>query len=87
MPDTAAGRLQPSPSLSLGAHFDGRGTHFGVFSEQAERIELCLFDAAGRYETRLAMPECTNGVWHGYLRGARPGTLYGYRAQIGRAHV
>jgi glycogen operon protein len=80
MHETAADRLQPSPSLAPGAHWDGRGTHFAVFSEQAERIELCLFDAAGRHETRLAMPECSNGIWHGYLPGARPGTLYGYRA-------
>ena len=80
MPDSTADRLLPSPQLALGAHWDGRGTHFAVFSAQAERVELCLFDAAGRHETRLAMPDCSNGVWHGYLPGARPGTLYGYRA-------
>jgi isoamylase len=80
MPETLADRLLPSTLHTLGAHWDGRGTHFTVFSESAENMELCLFDAAGRHETRLAMPECTNGVWRGYLPGARPGTLYGYRA-------
>ncbi len=76
-----ADRLLPSLPHPLGAHWDGRGTHFAVFSENAERIELCLFDSTGRHETaRLAMPECTDGTWHGYLPGAGPGTLYGYRA-------
>lgn len=75
--------LPPEASHSsgpLGAHWDGRGTHFALFSEAAERIELCLFDAGGRHETRLAMPECIDGIWRGYLPQARPGQLYGYRA-------
>ena len=80
MTDSTADRLQPSAPHPLGAHWDGRGTHFAVFSEHAERVELCLFEAGGRHETRLPMPDCTDGVWHGYLPGARPGTLYGYRA-------
>ena len=75
-----ADRLQPSAPYPLGAHWDGRGTHFAVFSEHASRVELCLFDPAGRHETRLWMPECTDGIWHGYLANARPGQLYGYRA-------
>ena len=66
----------------LGAHWDGRGTHFAVYSESAERIELCLFDAGGRHEQRLAMPDCADGVWRGYLPNARPGQLYGYRAYV-----
>jgi glycogen operon protein len=81
MPKSVADRLQRTPPDPLGAHWDGRGTHFAVFSERAERMELCLFDSAGRHETaRLLMPECTDGVWHGYLPGAGRGTLYGYRA-------
>ncbi len=80
MPEAPADRLLPSTLHTLGAHWDGRGTHFAVYSENAEAVELCLFDAAGRHETRLVMPECTDGVWRGYLPGARPGTLYGYRA-------
>jgi isoamylase len=52
-----------------------------MFSEHAVKVELCLFDASGRHETaRIPLPECTNEVWHGYLPGARPGALYGYRA-------
>ncbi len=78
---TLADRLVPSPDARLGATTDGRGTHFAVFSEHAERIELCIFDESGRHEiTRLPLPACTNGVWHGYLSGAQSGLLYGYRA-------
>jgi isoamylase len=80
MPEITADRLLPSAWPALGPHWDGRGTHFAVFSEQAERIELCLFDNPGRHETRLLLPECSDGVWRGYLPGAGPGTLYGYRA-------
>jgi isoamylase len=68
---------QPYP---LGAHFDGRGTHFAVFAEDASRVDLCLFDHQGRHEqARLAMPDCIDGVWAGYLEGLRPGQRYGYR--------
>jgi glycogen operon protein len=62
----------------LGATFDGRGTNFSVFSEVAERVELCLFDDDGR-ETRLDLPEMTGYSWHGYLPGVGPGQRYGYR--------
>jgi isoamylase len=69
---------RPDP---LGATWDGLGVNFAVFSANAERIDLCLFDAAGRREVaRLPLPECTDEVWHGYLPDARPGQLYGYRA-------
>ncbi|HEY4249753.1 MAG TPA: glycogen debranching protein GlgX, partial [Roseomonas sp.] len=72
----AAGRPYP-----LGASWDGLGVNFAVFSAHADRIELCLFDPSGRRElTRLALPECTDEVWHGYLPDAKPGQLYGYRA-------
>ncbi|NKF23108.1 glycogen debranching protein GlgX [Solimonas marina] len=75
--------LPPDPHHDqgpLGAHWDGRGTYFSIFSESAELIELCLFDAAGRHETRLEMPDCVDGVWRGYLPNVGPGQLYGYRA-------
>ncbi len=76
-----ADRLIPTSPYPLGAHWDGRGTNFCVYSEHAEKIELCLFDSTGRHEqARLPMPECTDGIWHGHLAGARPGQLYGYRA-------
>jgi glycogen operon protein len=62
----------------LGAHPDGDGTNFSVFSRIAERVELCLFDGAG-LETRVDLPEKTGYIWHGYLPGIGPGQRYGYR--------
>lgn len=61
-----------------GATFDGSGTNFALFSANATRVELCLFDAAGN-ETRVDLPEYTDEVWHGYLPDVKPGQLYGYR--------
>lgn len=75
--------LQVSRGVSspLGANFDGDGVNFAVFSAFAERIELCLFDGDGRREIRrLALPERDGDIWHGYVAGLRPGTVYGYRA-------
>jgi isoamylase len=64
----------------LGATWDGEGVNFALYSEHAERVELCLFDARGRRETeRMELRERTDFVWHAYLPDARPGTLYGYR--------
>jgi isoamylase len=68
----------PGQPYPLGASFDGTGTNFSLFSEAAERVELCLFDDKGR-ETRLDLPEKTALCWHGYLPNVRPGQLYGYR--------
>jgi glycogen operon protein len=65
----------------LGATWDGLGTNFAVFSTAAEKIELCLFDAAGRREIhRFPLPSFDGEVWHGYLPDAGPGLVYGYRA-------
>ena len=76
----AASRVWPGEPYPLGASWDGRGVNFALFSEHAERVELCLFDAGGLREIeRLALPEHTNEIWHGYLPDARPGQLYGYR--------
>jgi glycogen operon protein len=76
-----SGPLLPGLPYPLGANYDGRGTNFAVFSAHADKIELCLFDPAGRHEiARFALPECTDEVWHGYLPGVYPGALYGYRA-------
>src|ERR1700759_3243818 len=64
----------------LGATWDGQGVNFALFSQYAERVELCLFDGRGRRELeRIEMRERTNFVWHCYLPEARPGLLYGYR--------
>lgn len=54
--------------------------NFAIFSERAERVELCLFDSDTQEEVqRLRLPERTTYVWHGYIRGMQPGQLYGYR--------
>ncbi|MCC6474497.1 MAG: glycogen debranching enzyme GlgX, partial [Burkholderiales bacterium] len=74
--------LWPGRPYPLGATWDGQGVNFALFSRNAEGVELCLFDAAGRRELqRLALRECTDQVWHGYLPEARPGQLYGYRVR------
>ncbi|MHA6346985.1 glycogen debranching protein GlgX [Roseivivax sp. CAU 1761] len=62
----------------MGAEFDGEGTNFALFSDHAERVELCLFDEGGA-ETRVDLPEMEGGVWFGYLPGIGPGQRYGYR--------
>jgi isoamylase len=71
-------QLRPGEPSPLGATWDGLGTNFSIFSEVAERVELCLFDELGR-ETRVDLPERTAYCWHGHLRGAGPGQRYGYR--------
>lgn len=70
----------PGKPYPLGATWDGEGVNFSLFSEHAEKVELCLFDAKGRRELyRIPLPEQTDQVWHGYLPEARPDLLYGYR--------
>jgi isoamylase len=65
----------------LGASFDGQGVNFAVFSANAERIELCLFSPDGRKEmSRIDLTERDGDIWHVYVSGLTPGTLYGYRA-------
>ncbi|HYV64917.1 MAG TPA: glycogen debranching protein GlgX [Myxococcales bacterium] len=71
-------KLQPGRRYPLGASFDGAGTNFSLFSELADRVELCLFDEAGK-ETRLDLPEVTGFIWHGYAPGIAPGQRYGFR--------
>jgi glycogen operon protein len=74
--------IWPGSAYPLGASFDGGGTNFAVFSEVAERIELCLFDDAPARkgaETRVDLPERNGLVWHGYLPRIGPGQRYGYR--------
>lgn len=75
-------RVWPGVSYPLGAVWDGTGVNFAVFSENAEAVEVCLFDERGRREiARLRLPEYTDGVWHGYMPDLRPGQLYGLRVQ------
>ncbi|SDD05919.1 glycogen operon protein [Sanguibacter gelidistatuariae] len=68
----------PGHPYPLGATFSGSGTNFAIFSEVAERIELCLFDADG-VETRVELTEVDSFVWHAYLPSVQPGQLYGFR--------
>jgi len=73
-------RLPAGAAHTLGAVWDGRGINFALFSQHAERVQLCLFEQTGHRElARLDLPECTDGVWHGYLPAAAPGQVYGYR--------
>jgi isoamylase len=73
--------IWPGRPYPLGTTWDGEGVNFALYSEHAEKVELCLFDALGKRETaRVALPEQTDMVWHGYLPEVRPGQLYGYRA-------
>ena len=71
----------PGSAYPLGATFDGSGTNFAIFSEHAERVELCLFDGAGvrATETRVELTEVDGFVWHCYLPTVQPGQRYGYR--------
>ena len=70
-------KMWPGKPYPLGAIWDGAGVNFSLFSENASKVELCLFD--GAKETRITMTEQTHQVWHLYLPEARPGQLYGYR--------
>jgi isoamylase len=71
-------KVYPGNPYPLGATYDGAGTNFSIFSDMAERVELCLFDVAGQ-ETRVDLPETTALCWHGYLPNVVPGQRYGYR--------
>jgi isoamylase len=80
------GALVPVQSIEeglpypLGAHWDGKGTNFALFSANATKVEVCLFDESGGRElSRIELPEYTDEVFHGYLPEVGPGTFYGYR--------
>ncbi|HEX3861908.1 MAG TPA: glycogen debranching protein GlgX [Stellaceae bacterium] len=77
MPST---KVWPGRPYPLGATWDGKGVNFALFSANAEKVELCLFDRTGQHEyARIVLPEYTDEVWHCYLPEARPEQLYGYR--------
>ncbi|HYK04300.1 MAG TPA: glycogen debranching protein GlgX [Thermoanaerobaculia bacterium] len=71
-------RIWPGKPYPLGASWDGVGTNFSVFSEVAERIELCLFNSNGN-ESRVFLPEVSAFIFHGYLPNVGPGQRYGFR--------
>ncbi len=68
----------PGRPFPLGAIWDGGGTNFSIFSEHAERVEVCLFDEDGE-ESRVQMSRRTALNWHCYVPGVSPGQRYGYR--------
>lgn len=70
----------PGEAHPIGATANDLGTNFALFSDTAETVTLCLFsEDGGRELERIDLAECTNGVWHAFLPGVMPGTLYGYR--------
>ncbi|WP_306206912.1 glycogen debranching protein GlgX [Actinoplanes sp. RD1] len=71
-------QVWPGHRYPLGATYDGTGTNFAIFSEVAEAVELCLFDASGN-ERKVQLHEQDAFVWHAYLPGVEPGQRYGYR--------
>ncbi len=80
MPEKTKSRIREGLPHPRGATWDGKGTNFALFSAHAEKVEVCLFDPTGGQEVeRVALPEYTNQIWHGYLPNVTPGTIYGYR--------
>ncbi len=72
--------IWPGKPCPIGATWDGEGVNFALFSEHAEKVELCIFDRKGRREIqRIELRERSGEIWHCYLPEARPGLLYGYR--------
>jgi glycogen operon protein len=69
----------PGQPYPLGASYDGIGTNFTLFSEVAERVELCLFDKTGTRERHIDVTEVDGYVWHCFIPGIGPGQRYGYR--------
>ena len=73
-------RLREGLPHPRGASWDGKGTNFALFSANATKVEVCIFDDRGEQELhRIELPEYTNQIWHGYLPDVDPGTIYGYR--------
>lgn len=72
-------QLQAGEPKPLGAHYDGHGVNFTLFSANAEKIELCVYDDDNN-ELRYDLPARSGDIWHGYLPAARPGLRYGFRA-------
>ncbi|MDC0711330.1 glycogen debranching protein GlgX [Stigmatella sp. ncwal1] len=73
--------VYPGRPYPRGATYDGTGVNFAIYSQVASRVEVCLFDPANPSQEigRFDLPEVTEFVWHGYIPGMEPGTLYGFR--------
>lgn len=73
-------RIEPGRAYPIGATVKDSGVNFAIFSAHAEKIELCVFDEHGQKELmRFVLPQCEHDVWHGFIKGAKPGLVYGYR--------
>lgn len=71
-------QIRPGSMYPLGASYDGAGVNFALYSQVAQKVELCLFDEHDA-ETRIEMTERNSYVWHNYIPGLHPGQRYGYR--------
>src|SRR3989441_532747 len=75
-------RIREGSPHPRGATWDGKGTNFSLFSANATKVEVCIFDATGEQELeRVELPEYTDQIWHGYLPEIAPGTPYGYHVR------
>lgn len=73
-------KIEPGKAYPIGANVDASGVNFALFSENAEKVELCIFDELGEKElSRFVLPSYQHNIWHGFLRGAKAGLVYGYR--------
>jgi glycogen operon protein len=73
-------RIEPGRAYPIGTTVENSGVNFAIFSANAEKIELCVFDEHGQKElTRFVLPQCEHDIWHGFLKGAKAGLVYGYR--------
>ena len=80
MPTSTQIQIQEGHPFCRGANWDGKGTNFAVFSANATKVEVCIFDDRGERELhRVTLPEHTNQIWHGYIPDLHPGAVYGYR--------
>ncbi|CAB1017985.1 glycogen debranching enzyme GlgX [Corynebacterium diphtheriae] len=77
-PVTSDRQIWPGQSYPLGSKYDGAGTNFAIFSDVAEKVELCLIDAECN-EERILLDEVDAHIWHCYLPGIKPGQRYGFR--------
>ena len=71
--------LLPGRPYPLGANVSKQGTNFAIFSQDATRVDLCLFDSSGRQTDCITLREKTAFVWHGFIRNIKAGQIYGYR--------
>jgi len=73
-------RVREGTPHAHGAIWDGKGTNFTLFSANATKVEVCLFDSQGHKELeRLELPEYTDQIWHGYIKDVHPSSVYGFR--------